>query len=125
VTVEWARAQILTGSSLDWHIAGCALRHDDGVSATVTGEPLTEAELDELEQLIRATSPAPWQACLGSTVRQDFIELGSDDEFHPNMYVEHDDTPAPSADLEFIAAARNYLPRLLTEVRRTRSNSRR
>jgi hypothetical protein len=36
------------------------------------------------------------------------------------MYVERDGAPAPAAELEFIAAARNYLPRLLAEVRRGR-----
>jgi hypothetical protein len=31
---------------------------------------------------------------------------------------------APSVDIEFIAAARNYLPRLLAEVRRRRGEER-
>jgi hypothetical protein len=32
------------------------------------------------------------------------------------MYVEHDGRPAPVADLDFIAAARNYVPRLIREI---------
>jgi hypothetical protein len=32
------------------------------------------------------------------------------------MYIHHDDKIAPNADIEFIAAARNFMPRLLAET---------
>jgi hypothetical protein len=51
------------------------------------------------------------------------IELGLPGEFPPDMYVFHDRRIAPSADIKFIAAARNYMPRLLAEVRRLREHS--
>jgi hypothetical protein len=37
------------------------------------------------------------------------------------MYVYHEDRIAPGVDIDFIATARNYLPRLLAEVRRGRA----
>jgi hypothetical protein len=36
------------------------------------------------------------------------------------MYVSRDGEPASSADLDFIAAARNHIPGLIAEVRRAR-----
>jgi len=52
---------------------------------------------------------------------EDFIRLGGDDDSQqPDMYVMHDGRPAPVADLDFIAAARNCVPRLIAEVRRLR-----
>jgi hypothetical protein len=40
-----------------------------------------------------------------------------------DMYVTRDTATASADDLDFIAAARNYLPRLLAEVRRLRGHS--
>ena len=87
----------------------------------MTDEPLTEAELDELDRLISAASPAPWQPVVSSIVQPDYIKLDSNDNSLQDMYIQHGNTPAPTADIEFIAAARNYLPRLLAEVRHTRN----
>jgi hypothetical protein len=88
----------------------------------VDDTPLTEAELDELERFVEASSPAPWQVFAGpGTGGDDFIRLGGDDS-QPDMYVSHDGNPAPESDLDFIATARNYLPRLLAEVRRRRAS---
>ena len=47
--------------------------------------------------------------------------MGGLDDSLPDMYVYHEDRVAPARDLDFIAAARTYLPRLLTEVRQGRS----
>jgi hypothetical protein len=85
-------------------------------------EPLSEAELDELDALARVASPAPWRAFAGLGIGGPaFISLGNDDSI-PDMYVQHDDKPAPDADLDFIAAARNYVPRLVAEIRKQRSH---
>jgi hypothetical protein len=86
----------------------------------VTDEPLTDAELDELERLIAEASPGPWRAWVGPGIGgPEFISLGDDDS-QADMYVQHDESPAPAADLDFIAAARNYTPRLIAEIRRLR-----
>jgi hypothetical protein len=38
------------------------------------------------------------------------------------MYGQHDEMPAPAEDLDFIAAARNSIPRLIAEVRQQRQS---
>jgi hypothetical protein len=82
--------------------------------------PLTDQELDSLERLVAGASPDPWEAFAGPGIGgPDFIRFGKDEE----MYVQHGERPAPPGDLDFIAAARNYLPRLLAEVRRCRSEA--
>jgi hypothetical protein len=50
-----------------------------------------------------------------------FIMIGSEDNHAEDMYVTRDSRPASSADLDFIAAARNFLPCLLDEITRLRS----
>jgi hypothetical protein len=85
-------------------------------------EFLSTDQLDELEALAAVASPAPWTVFAGPGIGgEDFISLGGDDDQQPDMYVRHDSGPAPVADLDFIAAARNYLPGLIAEVRRHRS----
>ena len=88
-------------------------------------EPLSDEELTELEALTGAAAPAPWVAFTGPGIGgPEFIRLdGVDERFPPDMYVHHDDKIAPSADIEFIAAARNYMPRLIAEIRRRRDPS--
>ena len=39
------------------------------------------------------------------------------------MYVTRDSGPATAEDLDFITAARNYMPRLRAELRRLRGRS--
>jgi len=90
-------------------------------------EPLSEEELAELEALTADATPAPWVAQIEAEAPiggESMIALdGLPDDFPPDMYVRHDSQTAPAADIKFIAAARNYLPRLLAEVRRHRRHS--
>ena len=84
-------------------------------------DPLSDAELSELERLSSEASPAPWVASVEGrdhTSGDDVIAVGEPRE--EDMYVSRDTGPASRADLEFIAAARNLLPRLIAELRRTR-----
>ena len=85
-------------------------------------EPLSDQELDELEALTEAAAPAPWVAFIeGPGVAGDsMIRLDRLGDFPPDMYITRDGEIAPSADIRFIAAARNFMPRLLAEVRRRR-----
>jgi hypothetical protein len=88
----------------------------------VPDTPLSDAELDGLEALERAASPAPWTAFFGPGIGgPDFIQLGGDDDSQPDTYVEHDGKSAPVDDLDFIAAARNCIPRLVREIRLRRA----
>jgi hypothetical protein len=49
-----------------------------------------------------------------------FIGTGPDDLRGPDIYVTTDDGPAGVEDLDFIAGARQDIPRLTAEVRRLR-----
>jgi hypothetical protein len=86
-------------------------------------EPLTESELDAIEARVLAASNAPWQSFVeGSdhTSGDNFIRVGGLDHDEPDMYVSRDTGPASVADQDFIAHARQDMPRLLAEVRRLR-----
>src|SRR5437867_10810771 len=88
-------------------------------------EPLSEAELAELEQLVSQASPSPWIASIEGRDHWSadaVILVGEPRE--EDMYVSRDGGPASKADLDFIATARNVLPRLIAEVRRLRGAAR-
>lgn len=90
----------------------------------MNGDRLTDAELDDLRRLSERVAPAPWRAMVEGrdhTSGDSFIMIGREDDRDEDMYVSRDSGPASSADLDFIAAARNYLPRLLDEIARLRS----
>lgn len=90
----------------------------------VTDSELTEDVLRKLEALVEAATPGPWEAFLeehGGLAGCSFIRMGSFDDAVPDMYVYHEEKIAPGRDLDFIAAARNYMPSLLAEIRRLRN----
>ncbi len=88
---------------------------------------IPDDELDEIEQRARAASPAPWEAFIEArdhTAGDDLIRIGGLDDSQPDMYVQHylgtQLRSVPAADLDFIAHARQDIPRLVTEIRRLR-----
>ena len=85
-------------------------------------ERLSDAELDELAALAYAATPGPWRAFFGPGTGGDAFVQMSDDDAVPDMYVMHGREPAPNADLDFIAAARNFVPRMLAEIREQRGS---
>jgi hypothetical protein len=93
---------------------------------------MDEGFLDELERLEKAATPGPW---VSSVEGRDHL-AGSDAIFtagdprqvDPDVYVsirvaDGDWHPASVADQDFIAAARNAIPRLIAEVRRLSRDS--
>jgi len=86
-------------------------------------EPLSDQELSELETLTEAAAPA-WVAFIEGpgVASPSFVRLDGIGDFPPDMYIMYDREIAPSADIEFIAAARNYMPRLLSGIRRARGH---
>ena len=85
---------------------------------------VTDGELTELERLDKWGSGPPWKAMIEGrdhTSGDSFIMVGALDDRDEDMYVTRDSGPAMSADLELIAAARTYLPRLIAEIRRLRA----
>jgi len=80
---------------------------------------VSDAELDELRQLSASAAPAPWRAMVEGrdhSSGDSFIMIGRDDDRDEDMYVSRDSGPASASDLDFIATARNYLPRLIDEI---------
>ena len=85
---------------------------------------VSEAELDELRRLGASATPAPWRAMVEGrdhTSGDSFIMVGRDGDRDEDMYVSRDSGPATASDLDFIAAARNYLPRLIDEIAELRN----
>jgi hypothetical protein len=80
---------------------------------------VSDAELDELRRLSASATPAPWRAMVEGrdhSSGDSFIMVGDEDDRDEDMYVSRDSGPAMASDLDFIAAARNYLPRLVEEI---------
>jgi hypothetical protein len=82
---------------------------------TTAFEELTNAELDAIEARLRAAAPGPWKS---------FIE-GRDHTSGSSLIATPDSdielSGATAADQDFIAHARQDLPKLLDEVRRLRA----
>jgi hypothetical protein len=92
-------------------------------------DALTDDELDRIATRADASLPGPWEAFIEGREHSsgdDFIRTGGLDDASPDMYVTlsyWNDEPPKSATaevLDFIAAARQDIPRLVAEVRRLR-----
>lgn len=91
----------------------------------VTAEPISDAELDSIEQRAQAASPGPWVAYIEGRDQEcgsDFIMIGGD-ERNEDMYLSRNEVRVSDADLDFVAGARHDVPRLVMEVRRLRAGS--
>jgi hypothetical protein len=87
-------------------------------------EPLSDTELRELERLVAHASPAPWVASIEGrdhTSGDDVILVGG--PLQEDMYVSRGTGPVSESDLDFIAAARTLVPRLIAEVKRARGTT--
>jgi hypothetical protein len=85
---------------------------------------LTDDEIATLRRLSNDASRPPWRAFIEGrdhTSGADFIMVGPEDDRDDDMYVSRDSGAASAADLDLIAAARTYLPRLLDEIERLRA----
>jgi hypothetical protein len=87
---------------------------------------LSDEELDRLERLSERCDPPPWRAMVEGRDHESgdsFIQVGNDSDRGEDIYVTRDSGPADASFLDFIAAARTYLPDLIAEVREARSAS--
>jgi hypothetical protein len=93
-------------------------------------EELSEEDLVLMEGRAARATPAPWQSFVEGrdhTSGDDFIRTGGLDDSCPDMYVMHSFwgqpglVPASVEDQDFIAHARQDVPRLVAEVRRLRA----
>jgi hypothetical protein len=94
-------------------------------------DELSNHELDQIMARAEASLPGPWEAFIQARDHQagdDFIRTGGLDDAAPDMYVtlsywnDEPAKPATAAVLDFIAAARQDVPRLVAEVRRLRAS---
>ena len=93
------------------------------IVVAVDSQPLTAGELSEIRARLDAATPGPWESFIEGrdhTSGDDFIRTGGLRDDCPDIYVQHESRAAPAADLDFIAHARQDIPRLLAEVERLR-----
>lgn len=93
----------------------------------MTLDELSEAEIEEIERRAEQASPAPWESFIEGRDHwsgDDFIRIGGFDDAQPDMYVSHylgaTSVRVPDVDMDFIAHARQDVPRLVAEVKRLR-----
>jgi hypothetical protein len=91
-------------------------------------EPISDTELDEIERRCTAASKAPWQSFIEGRDHwggDNFIRVGGLDDNEPDMYISRTTSaglkPAAAEDLDFIAHARQDIPRLVAEIKRLRA----
>ena len=101
-----------------------------GVGFVILNRVIDEAELDAIEARCRDASPGPWRSFVEGRDHwsgDDFMRV-SDLDAEPDMYVSRAEAgsirPASTADLDFIAAARQDIPKLVAEIRRMRAGGR-
>lgn len=83
-----------------------------------THKELSEADLDQIERLIDAATPGPWfsyRVGRDAEAATNYVETGTCNELGTFRCIEV--AGASEADQDFIASARQELPRLLFEVR--------
>jgi hypothetical protein len=83
----------------------------------------SDEELAEIRQRCDAATPGPWRSMVEGrdhTSGDSFIMVGSGNDRGDDIYVTVGRRPAQAADLDFIAAARADVPRLLDEIMRLR-----
>ncbi|MFE6054845.1 hypothetical protein ACFQ6N_29170 [Kitasatospora sp. NPDC056446] len=96
-------------------------------------ESLTEADLDAMERRISGATPGPWVPLLetrSATGGGSFIQVApdaaeQDDEIYLRRFTGGREVLGPDrqadADLDFVASAREDMPRLVAEVRRLKA----
>ena len=88
-----------------------------------SNDPISDTELHAMQERADAASKGPWEAFIegpGDSFSS-FIRVGGLDDNEPDMYLSREDWYAASAaDLNFIAAARQDVPRLIAEIKRLR-----
>jgi len=85
---------------------------------------ISDQELEEIETRANNASSAPWQSYVEGrdhTGGDDFVMVGEGKQRGDDMYIRRDTKPASTEDQDFIAHARQDIPRLIAEIRRLRS----
>lgn len=86
---------------------------------------LTDEDLSAIEARCNDATPGPWTSMIEGRDHisgDSFIMVGSGSARKEDMYITVGGNPASVADQDFIAAARQDVPRLLAELRRLRAH---
>lgn len=91
-------------------------------------ERMDDEELAAIEVRAERATAGPWRAFVEGRDHMSgdtFIQTGAPDDESSDMYVTFSfaggSRPAGTADLDFIAASRQDIPRLVAEIRRLRA----
>lgn len=96
---------------------------------TDDGGGLTDGELDAMQARVEAASPGPWTSYVEGRDHHagDSVIRVSESDDEDDLYVLRADEnglrPASAAHQDFIAHARQDVPRLISEVRRLRGTT--
>ncbi len=85
---------------------------------------ITDEVLDHLQALSDAGDRAPWEAVVEGRDQEggsSFIQVSSGATRGTDIYVQRERVDADAPLLDLIAAARNYLPLLIAEIRELRA----
>jgi len=101
--------------------------HSQSLPVERSNEILSEKELAEIRARYEAATPGPWRYMAEGRDHMSgdsFIRTGSPEDRHDDLFLTAGNQPASDADYEFIANARQDIPRLLTEIERLRETPR-
>ena len=85
--------------------------------ANAAAPSISPAELDEIEKVAAKASPGPWRAFIEETQPIGGCSVIWPGDEEGDIYVWLGDDIAPAADIEFIAHAREDVPRLAAALR--------
>jgi len=94
------------------------------MSGDITPDRMSEADLDAIRNRAELATPGPWTSFVEGrdhTSGDSFIMIGAPDQREDDLYLSRGSRPASPDDQDFVAAARQDIPRLLAEIRRLRS----
>jgi hypothetical protein len=94
------------------------------IAAHRGGTPIAETELDDIDSRCARASPGPWKAFLeteGGLGGSNVIWVSERDD-EPDLYLWYRGSMASDADFEFVASARQDIPRLVAAARARRTS---
>jgi hypothetical protein len=89
-----------------------------------TEDELSDRELDEIRSRMNSATPGPWRSMVEGrdhSSGDNFILTGPADGRGDDLYLSRGPAPASSEDQDFVASARQDIPRLLGEIERLKA----
>jgi hypothetical protein len=125
---QWIRQDREANHRMVAAIDGASTTRRETTAAAGT-DWLSRSQLSAIDERAAAASPGPWESFVEGRDHDsgdDFLRTGGADRDGLDLYVQHDfadqerNVSAAIADQDFIARARQDVPRLVAEVRRLR-----